>query len=95
VIATLGYSYGLAGKKEEALKILSELEERSRTAYVSGFAMACPSLGIGDSEHAFKWLEKAYQERSTWMLPLRVEPMYDSIRADPRFADLLRRVGLG
>jgi eukaryotic-like serine/threonine-protein kinase len=95
VVATLGYSYGLGGKKEEALKILDELEERSRTSYVSGFAMACPYLGIGDSENAFKWLEKAYEERSTWMLPLRVEPMYDSIRGDRRFADLLRRVGLG
>jgi eukaryotic-like serine/threonine-protein kinase len=94
VIATLGYSYGLAGKKEEALKIIGELKERSRTAYVSGFAMACPYLGIGDSEKAFEWLETAYDERSTWMLPLKVEPMYDRIRGDARFADLLRRVGL-
>jgi len=95
VIATLGYCYGLAGQKEEAMKIVAELEERSRSAYVSGFAMACPYLGLGDREKAFEWLEKAYEERSTWMLPLKVEPMYDSIRADPRFAGLLRRVGLG
>ncbi len=94
VIATLGYSYGVAGEKEAAAKILAELEQRSHSAYVSGFAMACPYLGIGDSEKAFEWLEKAYEERSTWMLPLRVEPMYDRIRDDARFADLSRRVGL-
>jgi TolB-like protein len=95
VLGTLGYCHGLAGQKDEAMKILTELEERSRSAYVSSFAMACPYLGIGDSEKAFEWLERAYEERSTWMLPLKVEPMYDRIRTDPRFAYLLRRVGLG
>jgi hypothetical protein len=51
-------------------------------------------IGIGDNDHALSWLEKAYAQHSNAMTTLKVEPRYDSLRSDPRFQDLVRRVGL-
>jgi serine/threonine-protein kinase len=92
--AHLGYAYALAGKKTAARQVLSELEKISRERYVSSYYFAVIYLGLGDIKHAFEWLEKSYEERSGFLPFLNVEPMVDSIRADSRFANLLRRVGL-
>jgi hypothetical protein len=86
--------YGRAGRKAEANKILNELLELSQRRYVTPPALANVYIGLGDKDQAFFWLEKAYQERSYYLAFLKVFPGDDSLRSDPRFADLLRRMGL-
>jgi eukaryotic-like serine/threonine-protein kinase len=93
-LAYLGYGYGRAGHSEEARGILRQLEELSRQRYVSPFDVALVHIGLGDKDRAFEWLDKAYGERSTWLITLRVDPIFDTLRSDPRFASLVRRIGL-
>jgi hypothetical protein len=93
-IASLGHTYGVVGIPVEARKLLDELEERSKRRFVSPYLMAYPCLGLGDRDQALAWLEKAYESRDQWMVWLKSDPKLDSLRTDPRFADLLRRVGL-
>ena len=63
--------------------------------YISPFDTAIICTGLGDTERAFEWLEKALEDRSWWMIRLKVDPRLDRLRADPRFTSLLRRMGLG
>jgi len=90
----LGMAYGLAGRKDEAKKVLHELLKQNRRGYVSPVAVAIVYIGLGARDQAFDWLEKAYQERSYFLAYLKVSPAADPLRADPRFDDLLRRIGL-
>jgi TolB-like protein/Tfp pilus assembly protein PilF len=93
--AALGHAYAVAGKRDEAEKVLSELKALSKQKYVSSFDVAVIYTGLGEKEQAFAWLEKAYKQRDGWLAGrLKVDPRLDSLRSDPRFADLLRRVGL-
>jgi serine/threonine protein kinase/tetratricopeptide (TPR) repeat protein len=93
-MAGLSATHARAGRRDEADRLLSQLHELSGKRYVSpvAFAMACAAQG--DADKTFVWLEKAYEERRGWMTYLRVEPMLDPIRGDPRFADWLRRMKL-
>lgn len=93
-LGTLGFVYGLAGRKAEAEKVLNELLDLNNRRYVTSAAIAYVYIGLGDKDRAFVWLEKAYQERSNFIAYLSVVPLVDSLRSDPRFSDLLRRVGL-
>lgn len=90
----LGLAYGLDGRKDEANQVLKELLEIKRRRYVSPPALANVYIGLGNKDQAFYWLEKAYQDRSNYMVWLKVFPLVDSLRLDPRFDDLLRRIGL-
>jgi TolB-like protein/Flp pilus assembly protein TadD len=90
----LGLAYGLAGRKDEANKVLKELLDLQRRRYVSPPALANVYIGLGNHDQAFFWLEKAYQDRSNYMAWLKVFPLHDPLRSDPRFDDLLRRIGL-
>jgi tetratricopeptide (TPR) repeat protein len=92
--AGLGYVYASSGKKQEALQVIADLKTKAKKRHVSSYAIATIYAGLGDRSDAFEWLEKAYQERSPGMTWLKVEPMLDSIRSDPRYGDLLRRIGL-
>ncbi len=94
VKADLAYTYAVSGRTREARKILAELTDRSRRTYAPPLEVAIAYVGLGDHDQAFAWLEKAYDERERDMLSLRVNPGLDPLRSDPRFADLLRRVGL-
>ena len=76
------------------MKVLGDIQELSTRRYVSPYAVATIYAGLGDREQAFLWLEKSYQERSPLLTFLRVEPTLDSLRSDPRFESLVRRVGL-
>jgi len=91
--ALLGHVYGRAGERAKALRILEELATMSRQRYVSPVDFAVVHAGLGDAGSTFHWLEKAYNTRATRIheLPL---PYFDSLRSDPRYADLRRRVGL-
>ena len=93
-VAALGHAYSLSGERDKANKILDELREMSKQRYVSPYLIAIVYVGLGDKDQAFAWLDKAFQDRSSLLLWLKVEPQFDSLRDDPRFQDLLRRVGL-
>jgi tetratricopeptide (TPR) repeat protein len=93
-LVALGYSYGRAGRKEEARAILAETEEMSHHTYIPPHEMAVIYLGLGDKDNAFAWLEKAYHERFSSLIYFTVDPALDSLRSDPRFDDLARRLNL-
>jgi serine/threonine protein kinase/Tfp pilus assembly protein PilF len=88
----LGYSYAMSGQREKALAILKNL--KTTKEYVSPAELAILYTGLGDKDGAFQELERAYAAHDLQMQYLKVEPHYDSLRSDPRFADLMRRVGL-
>jgi len=89
---TLGYIYGVAGKKEKALEILNYYLELSKKEFVRPTNIAFIYIGLGEKDKAFEWLEKTYEQREAWLDLLQVEPMYDSLRSDPRFQDLVERM---
>lgn len=90
----LGYVYAVSGKKAEALAIINELQRLSERQYVPADRVAIIYAGLGEKDQAFSWLEKAYEEHSFNIVTLRVEPRWDSIRSDPRFAELMRKIRL-
>jgi TolB-like protein/Tfp pilus assembly protein PilF len=92
--AELGHAYAVSGRRDEALKILGELKLLAKRQYVSPYGMAILHVGLGEKDQAFEWLEKSRAERERWMVTLKVAPVLDPLRSDPRFADLVRRVGL-
>ena len=92
--ASLAHAYAVSGRRANAEKIIAELHERSGRTYVSPYDMATIYAGLGDKEQTFVWLEKAYEDRSGWLaLWVKVDPKFDIVRSDPRFRNLLRRVG--
>ncbi len=93
-VGMLGWVYGIAGQREEATTVLGELSERAQREYVPPFDIAVVYIGLGDKDRAFEWLEKAYVDRSYSLTWLRSNPVFDSLRSDPRFAALLKKVGL-
>ncbi|MDQ3908337.1 MAG: tetratricopeptide repeat protein [Acidobacteriota bacterium] len=93
-IASLGNVYAVSGRRDEALKMLSELQASAKSRYVSPYFFAIIYTGLGDKDQAFAYLNKAYEEHNDYLIYLKVEPLFDPLRSDPRFADLLRRVGL-
>ena len=92
--AYLAYTYALAGERGQALKILNELNDLSKHRYVSSKLRAVIHTGLGDNDQAFEWLESAYQEHDVQLLPIKVNPVWDPLRSDPRFQDLLKKMGL-
>jgi TolB-like protein/DNA-binding winged helix-turn-helix (wHTH) protein/thioredoxin-like negative regulator of GroEL len=91
----LGRVYGLAGRRAEALKVLQELvHERAGPKYIAADDIAAVYIGLGETAPAFAWLQRACDERATALVNLKVEPAFDGLRGDRRFADLLRCVGL-
>ena len=93
-LAVLAVVYSQAGRREDALRVLAELKNRQRTGYVPAGAFVLTYSGLGDREQTISWLEQAYKEHSLILLFLRVHPIFDFLRDDPRFKDLLRGVGL-
>jgi TolB-like protein/Tfp pilus assembly protein PilF len=92
-IAVLGHAYAVAGKRGEAQKAINELKELSKRRYFPAYFIALIYVGLEDRDQAFEWLEKAFAERSELTF-LKAEPMFDPIRSDARFQNLVRRVGL-
>jgi Flp pilus assembly protein TadD len=93
-LAILGYLHASRGRVAEATAVLTELETRARERYVSPVAFAMLAAGLGRRDEVFAWLERAYRERRGWMVYLKVEPLLDGVRDDPRLAELVRRMGL-
>jgi TolB-like protein/Tfp pilus assembly protein PilF len=94
LFAMIGHTYAMAGKKREARRVLKELRELSRQKYVEPTCMAIVYAGLKETDAALKWLEKAYDEREFLMSLMATYPLFDNLRADSRFTDLLRRMGL-
>jgi TolB-like protein/Tfp pilus assembly protein PilF len=94
VIGVLVRAYAHAGRRTDALRLLDELKRRQRKGYIPTAAFVNAYLGLGDNEQAIVWLERAYEEQSMIMEYIKVHPFFDPLRSDPRFADLVRRVGL-
>ena len=92
--ASLGHAYAKANKKHEARKILGELNELAQQRYVSAYERAAISVALGDARQAFRLLERAYEEHSFHMVYLKVWPQFSAIRSDPRFQNLVQRLGL-
>lgn len=91
--AHLGYAYALSGKREEARQVLADLEEIANGKYVPAYYFAIIHLGLGEQEQTFQWLERAVEERSGFLAFIKVEPMFDALRPDTRFSELLKRMG--
>lgn len=93
-LSGLGHGYAVAGQCAEAQKVLDKLVEMARQRYVSAYDFAVVYAGLRESEPVFAWLEKAYEERSTWLALLKVDSRFDAFRSDLRFEQLLMRLGL-
>jgi TolB-like protein/DNA-binding winged helix-turn-helix (wHTH) protein len=94
ILAEPAYVYGRSGQQALAKRALEKLEELDRRRQMDPAPILWAYLGMGNKEQSFAWLEKAYSQHSNALATLKVEPAYDPLRSDPRFEDLLRRVGL-
>jgi tetratricopeptide (TPR) repeat protein len=92
MVSALAHAYARAGNKEEAEKLLAQLERDAKTKYVSAYYFAIVYLGLGDNEQAMNWLEKAFADRSNGLVFMRVEPELDHLRSNPRFLALQQRL---
>lgn len=94
VLAALGHTYGLSGDKEAALRILRELEELKKERNVSPYRFAVLHAGLGNRDEAFQWLDRAFEQNDIMLIYVNVTPFSDPLRGDPRFDELIRRMGL-
>jgi adenylate cyclase len=94
VAGWLGYAYAATGERTRAEALIAELNQMSSQGFVSPFCTAIIYLGLGDKELALEGLEKAYEVRSQWLTQLKVDRVFDPLRSDPRFIELLRKVHL-
>jgi len=94
VLSLIGYTYAVSGRRLEAQNVLAELHRLSKQRYVSPYHMAMVYAGLGERDTTFIWLEKAYGDREGRLTILKFAPEFDRLRSDPRYEDLLRRVGL-
>jgi len=92
-VGNMGWFYAMAGKQEEAYELLAELEERSKRGYVSSFWTAVIYIALGEIDKSFLWFEKAYEEHDGNMIYFTVAPVFDSVRSDPRYKQLLLKLG--
>jgi serine/threonine-protein kinase len=93
-LAAVGYGYAVAHQGTKVAKILDELKQRSGQTYVQPLNLGIIQIGLGNRNEAFDWLAKAFDDRSAGLVYLKVDPVFDPLKSDPRFADLLQRIGL-
>ena len=92
--AFLSFAYAAGGRRDEAIRMLRILDQHAERSNVPPYHYAITHAGLGDIDRAFEWLERAFEKHSVDLFTLKVEPMLDGLRRDPRFGNLLRRVGL-
>lgn len=93
-LADLAHAYAVFGNKKEASRLLAEMTELSERGYVPSWGFALVYTGLGDKDRAFEWLDKAYNERSSELPWIKADPRMDPLRSDPRYRNLLLRMGL-
>jgi tetratricopeptide (TPR) repeat protein len=92
----LGHAYAVSGKRSEARKVLEELHQLREQRYVSAYWIAVVYAGLGENDQAWEWFERAYEERASFLgHDFKTDPRLDGLRSDPRYQDLLKRMGLG
>jgi hypothetical protein len=94
VLGFMGHAYAHLNRRAEGLKILDKMKDLAKQQYVDPYAFVIVYEALGDNEQAFQWVEKMYQTKSPKMALLKVDPILDPLRSDPRFADYVKRVGL-
>jgi TolB-like protein/Flp pilus assembly protein TadD len=94
ILAQLGHAYAMSGKRNEAISLVGEIKNMLDQSFRSPYDLAILYTGLGEREDAFEQLNKAYEETSGWIMYLKVEPQFDSLRADPRYGSLLQRLNL-
>jgi serine/threonine protein kinase/tetratricopeptide (TPR) repeat protein len=92
-LAALSYSLAVAGREAEAMELLGKLNQISEARYVPALYFGLIYMGLGDKDQAFYWMDKAFEERSGYLLYLKVDPKVDSLRGDPRFNEVLKKIG--
>jgi len=92
--AQLGHIYAISGRRAEAQQVLDHLLEKRGAGYVNPVYVGIIYAGLGNNDQAFEWLERAYKDRVEELLLLKVDPLFNSLHSDPRFAGLLRRMNL-
>jgi hypothetical protein len=90
----MGHEYAVSGDTAKATQIIAQLQQLSARTYVPAIYIALVYTGLNDLDNAFPWLDKAYNERTEYLMYLPTDPLADPLRADPRFAQLLQRLGL-
>ena len=91
----LGHAYAVSGRRDEAQKVLDHMKKMSEHRYIAPYNVAVIYAGLGEEDEAFTWLNRAYEERSYILVEyLTTDARLDSLRSDPRFDELRRRIGL-
>ena len=93
-LGSLGYLYAMSGKRDEARQVLAELSQAAKEQFVSPYAIAMVYVGLGEKDQAFAWLEKAYEVQDESLGFMRFDFWMDPLRSDPRYASLMKRLGL-
>jgi tetratricopeptide (TPR) repeat protein len=94
IMAALGHTYVMSGRRDEALRVLEEMQQLSRSRHVSSYHFAIINAALSEHDEAFRWLEKSYAAREEALVWLKVDPRLDALRTDARFINLQQRVGL-
>ena len=94
LVSLRGIIFAKSGNRMEAEKALEELFDLSQQRYVSSHFFASLYMALGQKDQAFEWLDKAYIERSEELTALKIDPLWDDLRPDPRFSELLKKIGL-
>jgi tetratricopeptide (TPR) repeat protein len=92
--AALAQTFATAGRRKKAIQILDDLTKLTKQKYVAPYFFAGIHIGLGEDDRAIEYLDKSYEEHSHWLIYLHIDPSMDRLRSNPRFHDLLRRVGL-
>ena len=95
IVSAIGHAAALMGDRTRAQEVLGQLRDLQGKRYVSPYEFALLNIGLGNKDEAFACLEKAFIDHSSWLIWMKMEPAYDPLRSDPRFAAMMRRVGLG
>jgi len=94
MLALLAQAHALSGNKSQAMRVLEDLKELTKKRYVCSYEVAIAYVLLSEKDQAFRWFNKAVEDRSDCMVALAVDPRLDSLRSDTRLQDLVRRVGL-
>ncbi len=92
IVTARGFTYGIAGRANEARAVLVEMDALSKHRFVTAYGMALVHAGLNQKDEAFRWLEAAFAERSHWLVWLRLDPRWRNLRDDPRFPAMVERM---